>query len=303
MRLPSAQIIHQGPVLATLGRAALTALRQQMQPPVAGAFPTPGPVFETTIAPRAKSLLIEYQRHVCGDTKAYRGVIPPHLWPQWGFPLSAKTLTGAPYPLLKVLNGGCRLEVRAPLPSNEPLLVSAQLIGVDETERRAVLHQRVTTGTASVPDALEANLYAIVPLSRKRSGEASANKPTRTEKVRPRVPLDALELDRWRLPADAGLAYAMLTGDFNPVHWIPPYARAFGFKNTILHGFATMARTWETLRVRRFSGDITRLEKLDVKFTRPLVLPARVGVFTRGEDVWVGEAPGAPAYLEGTFQA
>ena len=303
MRLPSAQIIHQGPVLATLGRAAFTALRQQLKPPAPGAFTTPGPVFEATIAPRATSLLVEYQRHVCGDTKAYRGVVPPHLWPQWGFPLSAKTLAGAPYPLLKVLNGGGRLEVRAPLPANEPLLVTAQLMDIDETERRAVLHQRVTTGTASAPDAIEANLYAIVPLQRKSSSEAGSKERARPEKIRPRVPLDALELDRWRLPADAGLAYAMLTGDFNPVHWVPPYARAFGFKNTILHGFATMARTWETLRVRRFSGDIARLGKLDVKFTRPLVLPARVGVFTRGDEVWVGDAPGAPAYLEGTFHA
>jgi len=302
MRLPSAQIIHQGPVLATLGRAAFMALRQQINPPSPGAFSTPGPLFETTIAPRAKSLLIEYQRHICGDTRAYRGVIPPHLWPQWGFPLSAKTLTGVPYPLLKVLNGGCRLEVRAPLPANEPLIVTAQLMGIDETERRAVLHQRVTTGTASAPNALEANLYAIVPLKQKRSKDDPAPKEARPAKVRPRVPLDALELDRWQLPTDAGLAYAMLTGDFNPVHWVPPYARAFGFKNTILHGFATMARTWETLRVRRFSGNIASLGQLDVQFTRPLVLPARVGVFARDNHVWVGDAPGAPAYLEGTFK-
>ncbi|MGB1698391.1 MAG: MaoC family dehydratase [Nannocystaceae bacterium] len=301
MRLPSSQIVHQGPVLATLGRAAFTALRQQLSPPPSDTFATPGPVFETTIAPRAKSLLHEYQRHICRDTKAYRGVVPPHLWPQWGFPLTAKTLTGVPYPLLKVLNGGCRLEVHAPLPANEPLKVSAQLMNIDETERRAVLHQRVTTGTQSTPNAIEANLYAIVPLTKKRpKGETTASR-NREEKPRARVPLDALELDRWRLPTDAGLAYAMLTGDFNPVHWVPSYARAFGFKNTILHGFATMARTWETLRVRRFSGDITGLQKMDVKFTRPLVLPARVGVFTRDEQVWVGDAPGAPAYLEGTF--
>ena len=39
-----------------------------------------------------------------------------------------------------------------------------------------------------------------------------------------------------------------------------------------------------------------------MRFTRPLVLPARVGVYVRGDKVWVGDAPGGPAYLEGTFK-
>ena len=296
MRLPARQLVHQGPVLATLGRAALTAATQQLRGPDSGPCQTPGPLIEATLAPRPPSLLRAYQQHICGGTRSYRGTVPPHLWPQWGFPLTARTLEGVPYPLLKVLNGGCRLEVHAPLPANEPLKVSAQLVDVDVTERRAVLHQRVITGTSSVPNAIEAHLYAIVPLARKRDDRRDAS-----EKTRPRVPLDAIELDRWKLSSDAGLSFALLTGDFNPVHWIPPYARAFGFKNTILHGFATMARAYESIRVRRFANDGSKMAGLDVKFTRPLVLPARVGLFMRGDECWVGDAPGAPAYLEGSL--
>lgn len=301
MRLPSGQILHQGPVLATLGRAAFTAMRQQLRPPTPGTFPTPGPVYEAILPPRAPSLLQAYSRHLCGGASAYRGLVPPHLWPQWGFPMSAKTLEGVPYPMLKVLNGGCRLEVNAPIPANQPLRVSAQLMDIDETERRAVLHQRVTTGTEEVPNAIEAHLYAIVPLGTPRD-EAGSSRPQQTAKrERPRAPVDAAEVDRWRLRPDEGLAFAMLTGDFNPVHWIPPYARAFGFKNTILHGFATMARAWESVRRRRYCGDASALKGMDVKFTRPLVLPAKVGVFLRGDEIWVADAPGAPAYLEGTL--
>ena len=40
-----------------------------------------------------------------------------------------------------------------------------------------------------------------------------------------------------------------------------------------------------------------------MRFTRPLVLPARVGVYVRGDKVWVGDAPGGGAYLEGTFRS
>ena len=50
-----------------------------------------------------------------------------------------------------------------------------------------------------------------------------------------------------------------------------------------------------------FAGDPSRLASIDVRFTRPLVLPARVGLYVRGDEVYVGTAPGGPANLVGTF--
>jgi acyl dehydratase len=121
------------------------------------------------------------------------------------------------------------------------------------------------------------------------------------------VPEDARELGFWRLRADAGLDFAKLTGDFNPVHWVPAYARAFGFRNCILHGFATMARAMEGLHRGLLSGDTGRIRTLDVQFTSPLVLPARVGLYVaHGDDgarrVWVGDGRGGRAQLAGTFE-
>jgi len=83
------------------------------------------------------------------------------------------------------------------------------------------------------------------------------------------------------------------------VHWIRPYARAFGFRSTILHGFSTFARAYEGLRTaRRLAPRV-----LDARFTRPLALPAEVGLYVEPETrtVHVGDAPGAPAYLRGTY--
>ena len=121
------------------------------------------------------------------------------------------------------------------------------------------------------------------------------------------MPMHATELARWRLRLDAGLDFAKLTGDFNPVHWVTPYARAFGFRNRILHGFSTMARAIEGLNRNLFAGSIKGLRTFDCKFTRPLVLPAKVGLYIHdGEDgtqqVFVGDAPGGPAYLVGSFE-
>ncbi len=332
MALPTKHIIHQRRVLATLGKTAFSAVRQQLgKKSKAAAVPSvPGPEQTATIPPLPAELIRDYVRHCGGDPGAYKRTVPAHLFPQWGFPMAAKTLVGLPYPLMRVLNGGCRLEINGPLPQGEPLNVSAQLAGIDDNGRRAVLHQKVVTGTSAQPDAVVGHLYAIVPLG---GGSKDKRKPKKTKngksngvklhginikpkpepaaatpapakkKDKARVPAGARELAYWRINADAGLAFAMLTGDFNPVHWIKPYAKAFGFRSTILHGFATMARTVEGLNRGLFSGSTEQISMIDVQFTRPLTLPSSVGLYvTHDDQVFVGDAPGGPAYLVGTFE-
>jgi hypothetical protein len=269
------------------------ALAQQVDRDREASAPsTPGPIITQSVAPRPRGLINDLVRWSGGEPRAYRGVVPPYLFPQWGFPLQSRTLDGISYPLARILNAGCRMTVHAPIPADEPLQLSAQLTGVDDDGRRAILHQRLVTGTASTPEALTCEFQALVPL---RRGDGK-------KKERPRVPRDVKELDRWRLGPRAGLEFALLTGDFNPVHWIGPYARAAGFRSTILHGFATMARTIEGLNRTVWAGDVARLKVLDVRFVRPLILPAKVGLYIDGAGgVWVGDAPGGPAYMQGTY--
>ncbi len=302
MAAPIKHIPHQAPVIASLGETVFSALVQRLSGKTPSAPPPlPGPEIKRTIPPRPADLVADYVRHVGGDPGAYRREVPPHMFPQWGFPLAARTLKGLPYPLQRVLNGGCRVEVNAPLPQGKPLHVTARLEDIDDNGRRAVLHQKVVTGTDEHPEAVVGHLYAVVPLARK---DATNGKPAANgeKKDRPRAPQSAHELAYWRIGHDAGLHFAMLTGDFNPVHWVTPYARAFGFKNRILHGFATMARAWEGLVRGLFAGSTREITVFDVKFTRPLVLPARVGLYVEGETVHVADAPGGPAYLVGTYR-
>jgi acyl dehydratase len=301
MPISNKHVLQQGPVLATLGRAAMTALRQGIdarlgKPAPSGMPPIPSAEVRETLPPRSPELVRDYIRHTGGDPAAYRGLVPAHLFPQWGFPLTARTLEGLPYPLVRVLNGGCRLQMNAPLPADAPLEVSARLEDVDDNGRRAVIHQRIVTGTIEVPAAVVADLYAIVPLG----GPKDPAAPREPKQV-VRVPEHAEELARWRIGAQAGLDFAKLTGDFNPVHWVRPYARAFGFRSTILHGFATMARAIEGLQRTMFSGSVHALHVVDVKFTKPLVLPAKVGLYVEDDRLFVGDAPGGPAYLAGSF--
>jgi hypothetical protein len=298
MPVSSRHILEQSSSLGALGRVFLTTLEQQVLGKMPKSKPpTPGPLLEAVYPARSKELIADYVKNVGGDPAAYKGTLPPHMFPQWGFGLAGRALDGVPYRMARVLNGGCNLEVRAPIPAGEPLQVTARLESIDDDGRRAVMQQRVITSTPSVKNALIADMFAIVPLG---GGKDKGGKKEKKEV--PTVPSDAKEIAFMEIGANAGLDFAKLTGDFNPIHWIPAAARASGFPNVILHGFGTMARTLEALNRGVFGGDPNKLKKWNCRFTRPLVLPAATSVFVRGNEVFVGVAPGGAAYLVGNFE-
>ena len=148
MAVPTRYILHQGPVIGAIARAAVVALRSASgkanQPP----SQVPGPIVSASISPRPADLVRDYIRHVGGDPAWYRGQVPAHLFPQWVFPLQARGLEGLQYPLQRVLNGGSRLQMNAPLPLNQRFELKVQLIDIDDNGRRAVIHQRATMSTS-----------------------------------------------------------------------------------------------------------------------------------------------------------
>ena len=296
-------IVHQHAVIQALGGMAAMAVRQRLGRGPSSPVATPGPLLTQTVPPRSPGLVRAYVQSMGGDPDRHRRVLPAHLFPQWGFPLLASTLRDFPYPILRVLNAGCRIDQRAPLSLHEPLHLSAQLVDVDDNGSRVLLTQRLVTGTDSEPEALVAHVRAIVPL---RGGKKSN---TANKKERPSVPEGVREIGWLRLGPNAGLDFACLTGDFNPVHWIRPYARAAGFQGTILHGFATLGRAIECMNRSLWGGDIRALSNIEVRFARPLALPRDVGVYVQSSAnggssercVYVGDAPGGSAYLTGTY--
>lgn len=240
---------------------------------------------EAWFEPPGRTLVRDYITHLGGDPDRYKATVPPHLFPQWGLALAARTLGETSYPLHRALNAGCRLEVNAPLPADEPLHARATLESIVDDGRRVALVQKVVTGTRTVPDAVVATIHAVIPLARGGSRRRTI------------IPYGVDELARWHLAKDAGLAFALLTGDLNPIHWSSRAGRAAGFGGPILHGFAIFARAIEGLSRARFG-----LRVWDARFTRPLRLPADVALFARGREAWIGETPGIGAVMTMGFE-
>ncbi|MGH7803307.1 MAG: hypothetical protein ACREQJ_03090, partial [Candidatus Binatia bacterium] len=162
MALPLRQIFRQGPVLAALGGAMAGAVASRFRPPAAE--PHAGAAASVTIDPPARDLVDDFVRRSGGEPSVWKGTVPPHLFPQWGFPLAAKVLRGLPYPIWRVLNAGCAMTVNAPLPADRKLRVTARLESLDASDRRAVLRTRIETGPEERADALVCDLFAYVPL-------------------------------------------------------------------------------------------------------------------------------------------
>lgn len=301
MSVPIRHVLHQGPVLAAMARTIWESLRPD-RPRGGGPVATPGPSIEATVPPRPRDLVRDFVRHVGGDPAAYAGVLPPHFFPQYAVPLLSRTLVGVPYDLTSIMNAGCAYEVRDRIPMGEPIQLRARLEAVDDDGRRVLFHQRLVAGVPSAPEALVVEQTTILPPRKGRGGDEAGQKDGKgdAKKDRARVPEGLREVGRVRIGARAGLDFAILTGDFNPLHTVPAYARRVGHGSAILHGFGTMARAVEVLTHGLWSGDPWRLRRLEVRFTRPLVMPADVGVYA-GDDgtLAVGDAPGGPAYLVG----
>ncbi len=82
-------------------------------------------------------------------------------------------------------------------------------------------------------------------------------------------PGDAFELtreaDRYR-----PVYYAAVSGDFNPLHVDREVGRAAGFPDAILQGMCTMA--WVADACVAYLGDPARVRRLQVRFSRPVVV-------------------------------
>jgi MaoC like domain len=232
-----------------------------------------------------------FVRFCGGEPSRYAGRTPPHLFAQWILPAALSLAKRLPFPPLSVVNLGCSLRIDGPLPDRGEVSVHSTVTDVSERDGKVLLTLGLLT-LFQQEVRLRAELRLLVRLA-----SASNSARPKTKRQTPLVPHGARELLRRRLGVDAGLEFAQLTGDFNPVHWSRRYARMVGFKSSILHGFGSFALAYEGLVSGRLSGRFDDVRRIDAEFAAPLLLPREIGVFSREDELWVADAPSGPAYM------
>jgi hypothetical protein len=188
----------------------------------------------------------------------YDDEVPPHFVAcRVALPVISALTARSPYPLLGVLNQGIHLALHHPIPASAPLTVRGHLVDASDDGYRARIHSALTVGTPHVPLALELDAYAAVVLQRRPGGASGPREHAVFETI-----------GRWRPGADEGRRFFYLTGDFNPIHTWPAFARRTRFGGCIMHGFGGFAQAFEAIRSAGYE-----IADIDVKFVRPLPLP------------------------------
>lgn len=107
-------------------------------------------------------------------------------------------------------------------------------------------------------------------LCRVKGMPKSGNKPA------PAEPLSAVgaQYAAVKVPENQGRKYAKVSNDYNPIHLYAQTAKMFGFKQAIVHGMWTAAKTLSIVQANLGAP----AAKFDLSFKQPVFLPSGISV-------------------------
>ncbi|MBX9399129.1 MaoC family dehydratase N-terminal domain-containing protein [Streptomyces sp. TRM72054] len=172
--------------------------------------------------------------------------------------ISGLSMPGVEVDLARVLHGGQALQVHRPIPATGTATATSRIAAVYDKGKAAVLVLRTEVADAEGP--LWTNDAQIFVRGEGGWGgergpstrlEAPAGQPDRTVERAVR--------------ADQALLYR-LSGDWNPLHADPEFAKLAGFERPILHGLCTYGMTLKAVVDTLLGGDVTRVRSYATRF-------------------------------------
>lgn len=170
-----------------------------------------------------------------------------------------------PIPLAKVLHGEQSFVVHAPLQPTGAATLQAGILGIYDQGNAAHLVTDITVTDAATGQELLTTTSTIV--IRGEGGWGGEKRPS-TAWERPEGPPDVVVSSPVR--ADQALLYR-LSGDRNPLHSDPTFARRAGFDRPILHGMCTFGVAGRLLVNELCDGDATRVRSMGGRFSKPVM--------------------------------
>ncbi len=201
--------------------------------------------------------LAAYDR-VCGFRLSDH--LPPTYPHVLAFPLAMRLLTAPdfPFPAVGLVHIANRITVHRPLTAQMSLDLAVHATDLRPHERG----RQVDVVASAAVDGGTVWTSVSTYLSRSPStGPAVTPPPTKAGEP----------TAVWLVPARVGSDYAAVSGDRNPIHTSRIGARLFGFPKPIAHGMWSLARCLAALE-----GRLPDSYTVDVRFQRPILLPARV---------------------------
>ena len=263
-----------------------------------------------------RALLADFMRVTKAEVSHFRQgdgsqIVPPTFYVTWAMAALADAIVklDIPYNYSRVLHSASEVRYARPFLIDEVGFFTSRVSMIDDNERRAKIRvdSVVTERDAHGPEIFTNVMELHVPKAVKREGARGSMKRPDPPIIGPELrPLADLEMKR-----DLGTRYALVSGDFNPVHWAKPAAKAMGFRSTFVQGYCTKAMAAHAIIRQLLRGAAADLVSLRVEFRKPILLPARVSLFigkptterdgTVSRPLAIGKAEGGEAYVTGSF--
>ena len=185
----------------------------------------------------------------------------------------------ADVPIEQVVHGAQRVTALREAPSSATVVTTAEVKAIYDLKRFAQVVMHTETRLESGEPLWETDWWIIVRGAGGFGGSAPPREPT--------VSLPE-QSPRWvhqqATSPEQALLYR-LSGDLNPLHVDPEFARSVGFdRGPILHGLATFGFAARAVIIEALAGDSSRLETIHGQFRRP-VWPGETLV----TEIWEGE--------------
>jgi acyl dehydratase len=193
--------------------------------------------------------------------------------------------------LIRLVHGEQDMEFLSPIRPGDVITATAKIISIETKATGETLTVELNAANQKGQPVQKTLFINFIRGSRNR--EAAASEPRAIEPDRG-APIFSVAQT---IDKDQTFRYAEASGDRNPIHVDENIAKMAGLPGIIVHGLCTMAFTSKVAIDNLCAGDPTRLKRLRVRFSRP-VLPGQ----TITTKIWAdGERGGRKVFAYETF--
>jgi acyl dehydratase len=192
--------------------------------------------------------------------------------------------------LLRLVHGEQDMEFPNPIRPGDVVTATAKLVSIETKTTGETMTVKLSAANQNGQPVQKTLFIIFIRGARNRdaSSEPRANEPDHG------APIFTIAQT---IDQDQTYRYAEASGDPNPIHVDQNIAKMAGLPGIIVHGLCTMAFTSKVAIDKLCGGDPTRLKRLRVRFSRP-VLPGQ----TITTKVWAdGERNGRKVFAYETF--
>ncbi len=181
----------------------------------------------------------------------------------WG----QRTLSKADLNWLMIVHGEQRLTLHKPLPTAATIIANGKVTGAfDKGADKGAL----IVSETEIFDKASGDKLCTLGSTIFARGDGGFGGPTEGAPVPHEVPTRAPDMScELETRADQALLYR-LSGDRNPLHADPAFAKAAGFPRPILHGLCTYGTACRAVLKAAVAYDHTKIKAFDVRFSAPV---------------------------------